>query len=96
LFAAITIREFARDAVDEFILLLCKKLDDLKILLRCLHELIDDEVLYATTSSKKEIKNRIKEEFWVIENNKSDRELHELKYYSSLIEEIQKAMKKKK
>jgi hypothetical protein len=87
-FAAITIGRHSPASSEDFIKLISAKFDGLKYILIIIAELKEyNKTLTFSDNFKKQLSSRITNEFWVIENRKSDLLLKQsLDYYKSLKE----------
>lgn len=91
-FAAITIGNFDRSSVEPLVKVVLGKTDKLKYLLEVISVLMKyDKTFYLSPAFKLTIAKRINDEFWIIEQRKSDGVLRgELDRYNILKDEILK------
>lgn len=87
-FAAVTVGRYSPGNCEDFLKLVSAKFDDLKYILIVLAELKEyNKNLSLSEEFKRQISKRIADEFWIIENRKSDLLLRQsLDYYKSLKE----------
>ncbi len=90
LFAAIIIKEFAPQIADQFAVQVIERIDSLKLFLRTINQMLDEPTIkHLNPVTKTRIGERIKREFWIIENNKTDVELRpNAEYYTDLKKQI--------
>ncbi|MBP6023840.1 hypothetical protein [Ferruginibacter sp.] len=85
-FASITIGELDKEHADEYLQLITEKSDKLKYILVALHDLCEYYKAFIPSEKLRHlIKKRISDEFWIIENKKSEAVLKgQLGYYTKL------------